>query len=186
MCGVDHVGVIQACSRQSSDAPRLKPSSGPARLPRASMPWKAPWWPTPHLPPTPLGSRRSRVALARPAAEIWLRVRSAQVISDPTVLRPGPGSSSPARMHNVVQRRETDLPETRHNPGVVSELLSPEGWVYASSPPVEAGDPGRFHALFGRDSLIFALQVLTVRPQVAPSTLRALAERFDVEPGQRS
>jgi glycogen debranching enzyme len=57
------------------------------------------------------------------------------------------------------------------------QLLSPEGWAYASSPPVEAGDPGRFHALFGRDSLIFALQVLRVRPDVAPATLRALAAR---------
>jgi glycogen debranching enzyme len=54
-------------------------------------------------------------------------------------------------------------------------LLSPEGWPYASTPPVEAGDPGRFHALFGRDSLITALQVLPVAPQVAWATLRALA-----------
>ena len=30
------------------------------------------------------------------------------------------------------------------------------------------GDPGRFHALFGRDSLITALQVLPAAPQVAP------------------
>lgn len=54
-------------------------------------------------------------------------------------------------------------------------MLSPQGWAYASLPPVEAGDPGRFHALFGRDSLIFALQVLPVRPDVAAATLRALA-----------
>ena len=33
-------------------------------------------------------------------------------------------------------------------------LLSDEGWPHASLPPVEPGDPGRFHALFGRDSLI--------------------------------
>jgi hypothetical protein len=39
----------------------------------------------------------------------------------------------------------------------INGLLSPDGWGYASSTPVEAGDPGRFHALFGRDSLIFAL-----------------------------
>jgi glycogen debranching enzyme len=54
-------------------------------------------------------------------------------------------------------------------------LLSDEGWAYASAPPVEPGDPGRFHALFGRDSLITALQVLPARPDVARATLRALA-----------
>jgi glycogen debranching enzyme len=59
-------------------------------------------------------------------------------------------------------------------------------------PPVEAGDPGRFHALFGRDSLITALQVLPERPDVARATLRALAARqgkaddpeTDEEPGK--
>ena len=54
-------------------------------------------------------------------------------------------------------------------------LLSEEGWPYASTPPVEEGDPGRFHALFGRDSLITSLQVLPARPDVARATLRALA-----------
>jgi glycogen debranching enzyme len=54
-------------------------------------------------------------------------------------------------------------------------LLSDEGWPYASTPPVEEGDPGRFHALFGRDALITALQVLPARPDVARATLRALA-----------
>jgi glycogen debranching enzyme len=57
----------------------------------------------------------------------------------------------------------------------LDSLLSPEGWPYASAPPVEPGDPGRFHALFGRDSLICALQVLPARPEVAAATLRALA-----------
>lgn len=57
-----------------------------------------------------------------------------------------------------------------------AELLAPAGWAYASTPPVEAGDPGRFHALFGRDSLIFALQVLAARPDIARATLRALAD----------
>lgn len=57
----------------------------------------------------------------------------------------------------------------------IDEVLSPEGWAYASSQAVDSDDPGRFHALFGRDSLIFALQVLPVRPDVAPATLRALA-----------
>jgi glycogen debranching enzyme len=56
-------------------------------------------------------------------------------------------------------------------------LLSDEGWPYASAPPVEPGDPGRFPALFGRDSLITALQVLPTRPDVAAATLRALAAR---------
>jgi glycogen debranching enzyme len=59
----------------------------------------------------------------------------------------------------------------------VDDLLSDEGFLYASTPPVEAGDPGRFHALFGRDSLIAALQLLPARPEVARATLRALAAR---------
>jgi glycogen debranching enzyme len=75
---------------------------------------------------------------------------------------------------------------------MIDDLLSEEGWPYASSPPVEEGDPGRFHALFGRDSLITALQVLPDRPGVARATLRALAARqgsvddpeTDEEPGK--
>ncbi len=59
----------------------------------------------------------------------------------------------------------------------IDELLSEEGWPFASTPPVEEGDPGRFHALFGRDSLITALQVLPDRPDVARATLQALADR---------
>jgi glycogen debranching enzyme len=59
----------------------------------------------------------------------------------------------------------------------IDALLSDDGWPYASTPPVEAGDPGRFHALFGRDSLITALQLLPVRPDIARATLRALGER---------
>jgi glycogen debranching enzyme len=59
----------------------------------------------------------------------------------------------------------------------LDELLSPGGWPYASALPVEEGDPGRYHALFGRDSLITALQVLPERPDVARATLRALAAR---------
>jgi glycogen debranching enzyme len=54
-------------------------------------------------------------------------------------------------------------------------VLSPAGWPYASSQPIDRDDPGRFHALFGRDSLITSLQVLPERPDVARSTLRALA-----------
>jgi glycogen debranching enzyme len=54
-------------------------------------------------------------------------------------------------------------------------LLSPAGWPYASAEPVSAEDPGRFHALFGRDSAIVSLQLLPTRPDVARATLRALA-----------
>jgi glycogen debranching enzyme len=57
----------------------------------------------------------------------------------------------------------------------LDELLSPAGWPYASAAPVEPGDPGRFHALFGRDALITSLQVLPARPDVARATLRMLA-----------
>jgi glycogen debranching enzyme len=75
---------------------------------------------------------------------------------------------------------------------VLDALLSDEGWAYASTPPVEPGDPGRFHALFGRDSLITALQVLPERPDVSRATLRALAAlqgrredpETDEEPGK--
>jgi len=57
----------------------------------------------------------------------------------------------------------------------LAPLLAEEGWPYASLPPQEPGDPGRFHALFGRDALITALQVLPADPAVARATLRALA-----------
>jgi glycogen debranching enzyme len=71
-------------------------------------------------------------------------------------------------------------------------LLSPDGWPYASAEPVADGDPGRFHALFGRDSAIVSLQVLPARPEVARATLRALASlqgavedpETDEEPGK--
>jgi glycogen debranching enzyme len=59
----------------------------------------------------------------------------------------------------------------------LAPLLSEEGWPYASTPPVEAGDPGRFNALFGRDSLICSLQVAPEEPNVVAATLRALAAR---------
>lgn len=74
----------------------------------------------------------------------------------------------------------------------VAAVLSPQGWAYASTPPVEAADPGRFNALFGRDSLVFALQVLPMLPKVARATLRTLATlqgrvddpEIDEEPGK--
>ncbi|MEP6463985.1 MAG: hypothetical protein ABJC62_11360 [Frankiaceae bacterium] len=77
-------------------------------------------------------------------------------------------------------------------PPEVEALLAPPGWAYASMAPVEKGDPGRFHALFGRDSLIFALQVLPGQPNIARATLRALAAlqgasddpEIDEEPGK--
>lgn len=74
----------------------------------------------------------------------------------------------------------------------LDSLLSPEGWPYASAKPVAADDPGRFHALFGRDSAITSLQVLPERPDVARATLRVLASlqgaiedpETDEEPGR--
>jgi glycogen debranching enzyme len=62
-------------------------------------------------------------------------------------------------------------------PAELDPLLSEEGWPYASTPPVEPGDLGRFHALFGRDGLICALQVMPAANDVARATLRALATR---------
>jgi glycogen debranching enzyme len=62
----------------------------------------------------------------------------------------------------------------------IDALLSDEGFPYASTPPVDEDDPGRFHCLFGRDSLITALQLLPDRPEIAHATLRALAERQGV------
>ncbi|MBV9808218.1 MAG: hypothetical protein JO286_13590 [Solirubrobacterales bacterium] len=68
---------------------------------------------------------------------------------------------------------------------LTAAVLSDDGWPYASSSPIDAQDPGRFHALFGRDSLIFSLQVLPARPDVARATLRVLAglqgQRVDPE-----
>lgn len=61
-------------------------------------------------------------------------------------------------------------------PPGLEAVLAPEGWAYASARPVGEGDPGRFHALFGRDSLIVALQTLPERPAIARATLRAHAE----------
>jgi glycogen debranching enzyme len=71
-------------------------------------------------------------------------------------------------------------------------VLSADGWPYASSQPVDEDDPGRFHALFGRDSLITSLQVMPERPDVARATLRVLAAmqgtredpETDEEPGK--
>lgn len=57
----------------------------------------------------------------------------------------------------------------------LEHLLSPQGWPYASAESVSAGDPGRFHALFGRDAAITSLQLLPARPQIARATLRGLA-----------
>jgi glycogen debranching enzyme len=49
-------------------------------------------------------------------------------------------------------------------------LRSPDGWLKASS------DDGRFASLFGRDSLIAALQLLPLDPSIADATLGALGE----------
>jgi glycogen debranching enzyme len=70
-------------------------------------------------------------------------------------------------------------------PPPFGNLLAPQGWVYASTPSTGDGDPGRFNTLFGRDSLITALAVLPIRPDIARATLRGLAalqgERDDPE-----
>src|SRR6266487_3866269 len=110
---------------------------------------------------------------------------------DPTRPRPPapPGRCGPAGANGTVNRMDAAL--SGDGPGF-EPLLAPEGWAYASMLPVEDGDPGRFHALFGRDSLIFALQVLPVRPAIAHATLRALAAlqgrvddaEIDEEPGK--
>jgi len=75
---------------------------------------------------------------------------------------------------------------------LIDGLLSSEGWPYASSEPVDSDDPGRFHALFGRDSLITSLQFLRSRPEIARATLRKHASlqgvradpETDEEPGK--
>src|SRR3954468_1654361 len=67
----------------------------------------------------------------------------------------------------------------------LDSVLSDEGWTYASAPPVQPGDPGRFHALFGRDSVITSLQILPVRPDVARAALGALAARQGVRDDPR-
>ncbi len=74
----------------------------------------------------------------------------------------------------------------------LGSLLSSAGWPYASAESVAAEDPGRFHALFGRDSAIVSLELLPARPEVARATLRALASlqgvaadpETDEEPGK--
>ena len=79
------------------------------------------------------------------------RARDGEPVAGALTLAPSQGA--------VVKRRVSVA--------ALDPLLSPEGWVYASTPPVAEGDPGRYHALFGRDSLITALQVLPARPDVA-------------------
>jgi glycogen debranching enzyme len=94
----------------------------------------------------------------------------------------------------------TNMAHQRHEPDVEPPggqvfnppILSEEGWPYASSFPVDADDPGRFHALFGRDSLISSLAVMPAQPDVARATLRVLASlqgqhddpETDEEPGK--
>jgi glycogen debranching enzyme len=83
-------------------------------------------------------------------------------------------------------------PSDRVAPALLDGLLSADGWPYASAPPTGPADPGRYHALFGRDSLITSLQLAPVRPDVGEATLRALAAlqgtrddpQTDEEPGK--
>ena len=84
------------------------------------------------------------------------------------------------------------MPSRADAPALLGSVLAPGGWACASAAPTDAEDPGRFHTLFGRDSLIAALQLLPVRPDVARATLRALAAlqgarddlEIDEEPGK--
>jgi glycogen debranching enzyme len=56
-------------------------------------------------------------------------------------------------------------------------LVTAEGWPMASA-PYSADDPqGRFACLFGRDSIITALEVLPIRPRIAEAVLRVLGEK---------
>ena len=105
--------------------------------------------------------------------------------------RHGPGARRRGRRRGA-RARAVGGGARPHGVSALEPLLSEEGWAYASLPPQEPGDPGRFHALFGRDSLITALQVLPAAPEVARATLRALAARqgrvddpeVDEEPGK--
>jgi glycogen debranching enzyme len=92
----------------------------------------------------------------------------------------------------VPSRADSGAPGPAAEVDGLADVLSADGWAYASALPVDGSDPGRFHALFGRDSLITALQVLPARPDVAAATLRALAAlqgtradpTWDEEPGK--
>src|SRR4051794_27863817 len=98
----------------------------------------------------------------------------------------------PSLLSRTARRSGRRTEEAEKIEAMVGPLLAPEGWAYASLPPVEPGDPGSYHALFGRDSLIFGLQLLQSRPDVAKATLRALAAlqgevydpEIDEEPGK--
>lgn len=59
----------------------------------------------------------------------------------------------------------------------IDSLVTAEGWPMASAPRSNTEPVGRYAALYGRDSLITALQVLPMRPEMAASTLRALEKR---------
>ena len=69
---------------------------------------------------------------------------------------------------------------------MIESVLSADGWPYASAPPVEPGDPGRFHALFSRDALITVRTGVLAALDAALGTggleaaVRQLAERSPV------
>ncbi len=60
---------------------------------------------------------------------------------------------------------------------LLDRLTTPEGWPMASMPPSSDEPIGRYACLFGRDSLITALQVLPIRPAMAQAVLEALGNR---------
>lgn len=95
----------------------------------------------------------------------------------------------------MAYRRHEPRPQGEHNSTLrqaLNPILSVDGWPYASSLPIDAHDPGRFHALFGRDSLITSLEVMPAQPDVSRATLRVLAglqgrcddPETDEEPGK--
>src|SRR5712691_1841397 len=60
---------------------------------------------------------------------------------------------------------------------LLGRLTAPEGWPMASMPPSSDEPNGHYACLFGRDSLITALQVLPARPAMARAVLEALGNR---------
>ena len=124
---------------------------------------------------TPCAAFRGRARLGRPRSRTYPWLAAGRLVSG-TLAHAVKVAAH--RSHRPV-RRLTALPVSWRRVPLeeLDPLLSEDGWPYASTPPVEPGDLGRFHALFGRDGLICALQVMPAANEVARATLRALAAR---------
>ena len=110
-----------------------------------------------------VAARRRHVGGAEPVRRARRRSRASRARSrSPPTAR---ATARRSRRRSSSRRGRASVDRCRSTSS--TPLLSEEGWVYASTPPVAEGDPGRYHALFGRDSLITALQVLPARPDVA-------------------